>query len=64
MKRRVVSLQEVRKAVAEFDPELANDMAAGICALVSVSNMGFCKDGKTRWYHFNLGDEPCVFFKR
>lgn len=63
MKRKVVTLQEVRKAVAEYDPELASDMSAGICALVSVTNMGFCKDGVTRWYWFNLGDTPCVMFK-
>ena len=40
------------------------DYAAGICALVDVENMGVCKDGVTRWYHFR--DEngmPAVYYK-
>lgn len=62
--RKVVTLQEVREHVALYDPQWAYDESNGICALVSVSNMGFCKDGKTRWYHFELNGTPCVLFKR
>lgn len=62
--RKVVTLPEVRKHVAQYDPEFAYDESNGICALVSVSNMGFCKDGVTRWYHFEMDGIPCVFFKR
>lgn len=36
----------------------------GICALVDVENMGFCKDDVTRWYHFtNNAGEPCIYIK-
>ena len=24
----------------------------GLCACYEIENMGFCKDGVTRWYHF------------
>ena len=40
------------------------DNTLGICALVDVENMGFCKDGKTRWYHFtNDAGQPAVYYK-
>ena len=40
------------------------DYNAGICALVDVENMGFCKDGVTRWYHFTDEDgNPSVYYK-
>ena len=36
----------------------------GICALVDVENMGFCKDGTTRWYYFtNAKGESSVYYK-
>ena len=45
-----------------IDPETAK--TAGICALVDVENMGWCKDGKTRWYHFtNESGQPAVYYK-
>ena len=28
----------------------------GIMACYDVENMGFCKDGETRWYHFTSID--------
>ena len=28
----------------------------GFMACYEVENMGFCKDGKTRWYHFTSLD--------
>ena len=37
----------------------------GIMACYSVENMGFCKDGKTRWYHFTSVDGvPAYTLKR
>lgn len=35
----------------------------GICAAVVVTDMGYCKDGVTRWYHFNMNDIPCYTLK-
>lgn len=40
------------------------DYSVGVCGLVDVENMGFCKDGVTRWYMFHLDDEPVIYFKR
>ncbi len=57
MSRRKVTIDEVRKITGEDDKSL------GICALVDVENMGFCKDGVTRWYHFDLVGEPVVYYK-
>lgn len=64
MTRKVVTLQQVRDYIAEDNPVLANDLSLGICALVSVYDMGFCRDGVTRWYLFDLDDTPCIYFKR
>ena len=50
MKRRVMSINEIRKESIYF--QMTQDLSAGICALVDVENMGFCKDNVTRWYHF------------
>lgn len=37
----------------------------GIMGCYSVENMGFCKDGKTRWYHFTSVDGvPAYTLKR
>lgn len=52
-----VTLQEVRDAVGESDINL------GICALADVENIGWCKDGTTRWYAFELGGEQYIYFK-
>lgn len=35
----------------------------GICAAVAVTDMGYCKDGVTRWYHFDMNDIPCYTLK-
>lgn len=59
MKRKLMTIDQIR--AESFLPD-ANQL--GICALVDVENMGFCKDGTTRWYHFtNAKGEPCVYFK-
>lgn len=61
-KRRIMKLDEIRKISAYF--QSTHDMRAGVCALVDVENMGFCKDGVTRWYHFNdENGNPAIYFK-
>lgn len=60
MKRKVMTLAQIR--AESYLPD-ADEL--GICALVDVENMGFCKDGVTRWYHFtNKSGEDCVYFKQ
>lgn len=62
MKRVKMTIDEIRAESTYF--AITNDMSAGICALVDVENMGFCKDGVTRWYHFtNENGEPAVYYK-
>lgn len=62
MKRRVMSINEIRKESIYF--QMTQDLSAGICALVDVENMGFCKDGVTRWYHFTDEEgNPAVYYK-
>ena len=63
MKRVRMTLDEIR-AESTYYLETHNK-SAGICALVDVENMGFCKDGKTRWYHFTSVDGvPAYTLKR
>ena len=62
MKRRKMTLEEIREESSYFAE--TNDMYAGICALVEVENMGFCKHGVTRWYHFtDINGNPAVYYK-
>ena len=62
MKRRKMTLEEIREESSYFAE--TKDMCAGICALVDVENMGFCKDGVTRWYHFtDENGNPAVYYK-
>ena len=62
MKRRVMSINGIRKESIYF--QMTQDLSAGICALVDVENMGFCKDGVTRWYHFTDEEgNPAVYYK-
>lgn len=63
MKRRVMTLDEIRAESIYF--MMTEDYSAGIMALVEVENMGYCKDGKTRWYHFTDGNGvPAIYYKR
>lgn len=59
--RRIVELWEVRRYAAECGVEDVDSL--GIMALVDVENMGWCKDGVSRWYTFDLDGEPCIYFK-
>ena len=62
MKRRVMSINEIRKESIYF--QMTQDLSDGICALVDVENMGFCKDNVTRWYHFTDEEgNPAVYYK-
>lgn len=62
MKRRKMTIDEIREESWYFAETL--DMEAGICALVDVEDMGYCKDGVTRWYYFNDADgNPAVYYK-
>lgn len=59
MKRKYMSIQQIRE-----ESYLEDKNELGICALVDVENMGFCKDGVTRWYHFtNAKGEACIYIK-
>lgn len=61
-KRRVMTLDEIREESSYF--QQTHDMSVGVCGLVDVENMGFCKDGVTRFYMFS--DEngvPAIYFK-
>ena len=62
-KRKVMTLDEIRAESTYFLE--TGDYSAGIMALVDVENMGFCKDGVTRWYTFTNEDgERAIYFKR
>ena len=62
MKRVKMTLDQIREESTYY--QMTGDDDAGIMALVDVENMGFCKDGKTRWYHFtNEAGEPAVYYK-
>ncbi len=61
MKRRKVTIEAIREYAKERGME--NVEQYGIMALVDVYNMGWCKDGVTRWYHFYMDGIPCVYFK-
>lgn len=61
MKRRKVTIDEIRQYAKECGIHDADNY--GVMALVDVDNMGFCKDGVTRWYHFDIDGEPCVYYK-
>lgn len=69
MTRKYMSIEEIRKEAIEngIEYELEEDEKVedlGICALVDVENMGFCKDDVTRWYHFtNNKGEACIYIK-
>ncbi len=61
-KRRKMTIDEIREESSYFAQ--TGDLNAGICALVDVENMGFCKDGVTRWYHFiDSEGNPAVYYK-
>lgn len=63
MKRVRMTLDEIREESLMYLLS-GKDDTLGIMALVDVENMGFCKDGVTRWYHFTNEDgKPAVYYK-
>lgn len=57
--RKVMTLKQIRE-----ESNVEGKEKLGICALVDVDNMGFCKDDVTRWYTFrNSKGEECIYFK-
>ena len=74
MKRRVMSLDEIRRESDWWD-EKGNYFDYDLCRkiygyepsiydLVDVENMDFCKDGVTRYYYFTDKDgRPAVYYK-
>ena len=63
MTRKVMTLDEIREESTYY--LMTHDTEAGINALVEVENMGFCRDGVTRWYTFtNESGEPAIYYKR
>lgn len=61
-KRRVMTIEEIREISIAYLME--EDDNLGICALVDVENMGWCKDGTTRWYTFTDDEgNPAIYFK-
>ena len=59
MKRKYVPIE---RAIAwgkeQCAPFFDNDEGAGICTVVAVTDMGYCRDGVTRWYHFDMDGVP------
>lgn len=63
MKRVYIPLQRALKEAMENNPYLTT--YDGICACYDIENMGYCKDGKSRWYHFTSIDGiPAYTVKR
>ena len=58
--RRVMTLDEIREESIWYD----GDDSLGVCALVDVFDMGWCKDGVTRYYLFDdENGNPAIYFK-
>lgn len=62
MKRRYIP---INVALREAREEYGYSESDGICACYDVENMGFCKDGVTKWYHFDdVNGNPAYTLKR
>lgn len=63
MKRQFKPMWKALKEAKAYDDRLTEK--DGICACYEVENMGFCKDGVTRWYWFtDVNGVSCYTFKR
>lgn len=71
MKRKVVTLTQVIMAfegyesIAEMNKYMTTEERDhGILYWTEVENMGFCRDGVTRFYMFDMPDgTPAIYFK-
>ena len=62
MKRIFIPMHDALKAAREADPFLTEQ--DGICACYDIEDMGFCRDGVTRWYHFtSIDGKPAYTLK-
>lgn len=62
-KRKVISIREAIEIFSE-GVYLPGEEDRGLLYWVEVDNMGFCKDGVTRYYMFDLPDgTPAIAFK-
>lgn len=63
MKRTYIPLQKALKEAKENNSQLTKQ--DGICACYDIENMGYCKDEKSRWYHFtSVNGIPAYTIKR
>ena len=59
-KRRFVPIWKAAEVAEAINPETG----AYEWAMIEIENMGFCKDGVTRWYWFTAADgTPCYTLK-
>lgn len=65
MKRVKMTIEQIRDEQRYYFESIGEDVnRLGIMALVDVENMGWCKDGVTRWYFFTNEDgNPAVYYK-
>lgn len=65
MKRVKMTIEQIRDEQRCYFETMGEDVdRLGIMALVDVENMGWCKDGVTRWYFFtNEEGNPAVYYK-
>lgn len=62
MKPVVMTFDQIRAESTLY--AMTGDDSLGICALVEVLNMGFCRDGVTRWYTFYNDDGDLAIYFR
>lgn len=66
MKRVKMTIDQIRNEQRDYFKVVFGEEvdSLGICALVEVENMGWCKDGVTRWYYFtNEAGQSAVYYK-
>lgn len=51
MKRKFINIHDALREAREDNPLLTT--SDGLAACYSIDNMGWTKDGTSRWYHFN-----------
>ncbi len=62
----VMTIDQIREERSYLKDIMGDEKfySAGICALVDVINMGFCRDETTRWYIFeNANGKKAIYFK-
>lgn len=65
MKRTVMTLEQIIDWATDGCGPEPEERGQGVIYWVEPENMGWCKDGVTRWYTFDGPDgKPCIYFKR